>query len=449
MKLLRETLQELAPARLLAQQIERQGSRLLLPPAPPVAGGASEAQDGGAEYDLGRYRQRLVLALGKAAVPMLNAWRELAATQSPGPAWDAIIVSADPRRAAPVARNGSLQQFFGGHPEPNADSRAGAEAMLAAARGLQPPALLVALVSGGGSAMAESPLQADWSLLEMQELYRQLVRCGAPIGEINSVRKHLSRFKGGRLAEAAAELDGVDQLSLLLSDVPPGEADSISSGPTLPDRSRVEDCYRIYAQRQLRLPARMAAMLEGKQLAETPKPEAACFRRARWRVVGDNALACEMLARRARAHGLAAVIEHGADEADYREAAARLLQRWRELRRETPNACLIAGGEVRVAVPEEAGQGGRNQAFALECARRLMPEEEGCIASLGTDGVDGSSPAAGAIVDATTRERARRANFDLEQAAAKFDAYPLLAAIGDAIETGPTGNNLRDLRLLL
>ncbi len=440
--LLRETLNELSPKRLMKQRLRRDGAQLRIRPREKPDGGELAAAR---TYRPENYQRRLVLALGKAAAPMWLAWRELA--ELPGEEWESLLISPSPGIAAEGCPGAAPRQFRGGHPEPNADSRAGAEAMLAAARALEPPAFIVHLISGGGSALAESPLEAGWDMKTMQALYRQLVGCGAPIGEINALRKHLSSFKGGRLAAAAAA--GVEQLTILLSDVPAGEADNISSGPTLPDNSTVEDCYRIHAARQLQLPAAMEKLFRERRLPETPKPGAAGFAQSRWVIAGDNHLACETLAQQARAAGYEPVIDHRADEAEHREAAEYLLRRWRALRQEQPRACLIAGGEVRVQVPERTGRGGRNQAFALECAARLRPTDPATIASLGTDGVDGNSPAAGAIVDATTRARAARAGYSLERAAADFDAYRLLAAIGDTIETGPTGNNLRDLRIFI
>lgn len=467
--LLHATLRELAPARLLTRQLAWNGDRLRLIGEPAMIPG----RPGGpleASFELARYRSRLVLALGKAAAPMLLAWRELIAScdqnpdirrdQNPDARWQSIVISPGPMLADYGPEAAATRQFIGGHPAPNEASRAGAEAMLAAIRGLTAPALVVYLISGGGSALAESPLDPAWRLADVQTLYRQLVLCGAPIGEINTLRKHLSSFKGGRLAAAAGQLGreaahgpsakfDIDQLSLLISDVPPGDAGSISSGPSLPDATTAEDCYRICAARRLRLPAPMAELLEARRLPETPKPGDATFSRAHWRVIGDNHLACETLARLARAAGFEPVVDHAADEEDYLSAAEYLLARWRQLRRRSPRACLIAGGEVRVAVPDAAGRGGRNQAFALACARALLPDEAGCIASLGTDGQDGNSPAAGAIVDVTTPARARHAGYEIERALAEFDAYPLLAAIGDSLDTGATGNNLRDLRLFI
>lgn len=382
------------------------------------------------------------MSFGKAAVPMLKAWRDVCGDLSQAD----LIAAPQPFQEWSLPQDIRLRAFVGGHPEPNAESVRAAQVMLEAVQAVRTPALIVYLISGGGSALVETPL-LDLTLHELQATYRELVRSGASITEINSIRKHLSAFKGGRLAEAAASAGEVDQLSLLISDVPDGDMGSISSGPTCPDPSTVEECYRLYGEWRLALPPRVAGVFEDGLLQETPKPGGRAFARSHWQVVMDNRLACDTLADRARLAGLHPHMDHTADEWEYRRAARYLVARLRELKQSDPAACLIAGGEVRVRVEGEAGHGGRNQAVALEVAT-LLAGLPWCMLSCGTDGIDGNSPAAGAAVDGTTVARALDAGMDPLHHLRTFDAWPLLHAINDSIEIGPTGQNVRDLRLL-
>lgn len=419
-------LADLAPGRLIAAQCRR-------------AGGELRVDD--RAWPLGR--PILVLAYGKAAVPMAQAMEPL--LRGAGPL--TLIVSAPERFLAPgqnPAPWDAVQSFVGGHPEPNDASVAAARAMLAAVAAAPGGSLIVHLVSGGGSALLEAPLRAELSAADLRAAYGALVRNGAPIHEINALRKHLSAIKGGRLAAAAPA--SADQLSLILSDVPSGELSSVASGPSLPDPSTVADCRAMLAAHPTPLPPAITRLLA--HLPETPKPGDPAFARSAWHLLLDDRGAAARLAARVRAAGCVPTLDHAADEWDYRAAAAHLVGRIRELKRDQPRACLIAAGEVRVALSGPAGRGGRNQMFALECAR-LIAGEPLCVLSLGTDGIDGDSPAAGALVDGTTCARAAACGLDPARALAQFDAYPLLAALRDSIEIGRTGTNLRDLRILM
>jgi hydroxypyruvate reductase len=220
----------------------------------------------------------------------------------------------------------------------------------------------------------------------------------------------------------------------------PSHLSAVASGPTCPDATTLAEA-RAVLERWLPGAAPV--------LQETPKPGDAIFARSRWHVLAGNADACAHLAESARAAGFAPVaVDATADEWESAEAARYLAGRWRELRAQHPRPCLIAGGEVRVRATGAMGRGGRNQHLALQIARALEGEEFRFL-SAGTDGVDGFSDAAGALVDGGTCERARAAGFDPEVQLRGFDAEPLLEATGDLIRTGPTGNNLRDVRLFL
>jgi glycerate 2-kinase len=302
------------------------------------------------------------------------------------------------------------------------------------------------LISGGGSSIVEKPADDETSLDDLIKSYRALVHSGAPIAEINTIRKHVSAVKGGRLAQAAFP---AQQVSILVSDVPDATPDALASGPSMPDSSSVEDCYRIAEKYELlnQFPTSTRELFERRALDETPKSDDPVFHRSRWWTILSNQSAIEAASTVAERAGFIVHIDNTCDDWDYAKAADYLLATLRELRKECSPVCLISGGEVTVKVTN-GGTGGRNQQFALECAEKISGENV-TVLSAGTDGVDGNSPAAGAVADGSTAERARKAGLDVRSALTRFDAYPLFQTLEDVIETGPTGNNLRDLRILL
>jgi hydroxypyruvate reductase len=252
--------------------------------------------------------------------------------------------------------------------------------------------------------------------------------------------------KGGRLAQAAAP---AQQVSVLVSDVPDNAPDALASGPTMPDSSTVKECYRVAEQYGLlpQLPELVRQLFAERRLEETPKAGDDAFARSRWWTVLSNAEVRQAAAGAAARAGFAVTIDNSCDDWDYAAAGDHLLNRLRELRQGVSRVCLISGGEITVRV-QDGGQGGRNQQFALYCAQKIAGESI-TILSAGTDGIDGNSPATGALVDGTTLERARPKGLDAAEAMARFDAFPFFETLADAIVTGPTGNNLRDLRVLL
>jgi hydroxypyruvate reductase len=236
---------------------------------------------------------------------------------------------------------------------------------------------------------------------------------------------------------------------LLVSDVPDTTLDALASGPTMPDSTSIADCYSIAEKHQLlpQFPASVRELFQRHALEETPKFDDPAFARARWWPVLSNKTATDEAGVAATAQGFAVDVDNSCDDWDYQRAADYLLEKLRQLRRTVSRVCLISGGEVTVKVTN-GGTGGRNQQFALYCASRIAGEDI-TVLSAGTDGIDGNSPAAGAVVDGTTMERAKAAGLDPAAALANFNAYPLFDALGDAVMTGPTGNNVRDLRILL
>ena len=388
-------------------------------------------------YDLHSYSRVLVISLGKAGHTMVEAL----ALQA-GESLEGIVASS----VSPGEQLRGFRYFRGGHPTPNAESIQAATAMLRAVNAQAASALVIFLVSGGGSSIVEKPSDDEISLDDLIATYRALVHSGAPIAEINAVRKHLSAVKGGRLAQAAYP---AQQVSLLVSDVPDGTPDALASGPTMPDSTTVEDCYRIAEKYELlkKFPALTRELFERHALDETPKSDDPAFVRARWWTVLSNQSAIEEASAAAERAGFFVNVDNSCDDWDYARAAEYLLERVRELRKQFSPVCLISGGEVTVKV-ENGGVGGRNQQFALACAEKIAGENI-AVLSAGTDGVDGNSSAAGAVVDGSTAERSREQGWDVRAALERFDAYPLFSAIGDSLETGPTGNNLRDLRILI
>jgi hydroxypyruvate reductase len=387
-------------------------------------------------FPFAQYERIYAVALGKAALPMLQALR----AHLPKPL-DGGVCSGP---MLPANREAGVEYYTGGHPLPNEDSFASARAALRLLRQMGERDFVFFLISGGGSAMVELPLDEHISLEETRALYKALVGSGATIAEINTVRKHFSAVKGGRLAAAAGR---AGRFSLLLSDVAPRYLDALASGPTLPDSSTVAECREIIDRYHLRerfTPA-VRAFFDNPDLPETPALIRAPIETL---LSSDDLIGAAQ--QKARSLGYEVVIDNSCDDWDYSDAARYLLDRFHQLRREHPRLSLVSGGEVTVRLGHEHGAGGRNQQFALACALALAGDDSPVVVlSAGSDGIDGTSDAAGAIADPTTVSRAQALGFDAASALARFDAYPLFTALGDTLVTGPTHNNLRDLRILL
>jgi hydroxypyruvate reductase len=295
--------------------------------------------------------------------------------------------------------------------------------------------------------MMELPLDPSISLADTVAFYQALVHSGATIVEINCVRKHFSAVKGGRLALAAGN---ARKISLLVSDVPPAHLDALASGPTIADPTTIADCREILTRYNLldRFPTSVRRDFESPHLDESPKPGA--FVSSSWKLLDSDELAA-IAQSYAVGLGFHTVLDNTCDDWTYDAAADYLLNRLRDLRREHPRVCLISAGEVTVQLPHGApsGKGGRNQHFALYAAGRLSPQDAPlAILSAGSDGIDGNSPAAGAVLDTTTLSSHER-RLTAAGALRAFDSFTWLQAIGATIVTGPTGHNLRDLRILL
>jgi glycerate 2-kinase len=394
----------------------------------------------GHQYVLSDYRKLMLVSVGKAAGTMTAAFLRIVGD-------DAARMQGVLAGVCEEQLPEQLRIFAGGHPGPNQASLDAAAAILRLLEQAGDGDLVVFLVSGGGSSMVEQMLRGDISLEDIAATHKALVESGAPIAAINAVRKHLSAVKGGRLAAAAAP---AEQLTIFVSDVPIGELDALASGPTLPDRSTVADVRRIVAEYQLAamLPPAVADLL-GSEMAETPKAGAPIFAKSQWTILLDSASLEEAASSRAAELGWKATIDNTCDDWDAEDAAKYLVQRLAELRQGRERVCLLSAGEVTVRVPAGAsGLGGRNQHFVVMCCQQIAGRDF-VVLSAGSDGVDGNSSAAGAIADGTSVARAAAAGCSVGKALASFDSHALLSILGDAIVTGPTGNNLRDLRILL
>lgn len=391
-------------------------------------------------YDLTSYGRVFVVSIGKAAHTMVEALMSRL-----GPGAGVTGIACGPTQTA--SQVFGFHYYVGGHPTPNPDSVRAADAILRSLEYRNQRTLVIFLISGGGSSLVEKPISDTITLTDLVQTYKALVHSGAPIAEINAVRKHLSAIKGGRLAQAASP---AHQISILVSDVPENALDSLASGPTMPDSTTVRHCQEIVKRYDLLMefPKSVRALFERGGLEETPKQGDEAFARSRWWNLLSNASAQRAAVEKAALGGFAVEAENDCDDWDYAKAAEYLLKRVRELRKGVSRVCLISGGEVTVAVKGKAGVGGRNQQLALYCATKIAGENI-AVLSAGTDGIDGNSHAAGAVADGTTVARATEKGLNVETALKEFDATPLFETLGDAIVTGPTGNNVRDLRVIL
>ena len=401
-------------------------------------------------YPLSRFQAIRMVSLGKAAIEMAETAAEILAgtrLQLRG----IVVAPYSATKPLPSGRGSDWQEleyFQAGHPYPDEQSWKAAEAVLAFLEKCSPNELVLFLISGGGSALLEKPLDPPVSLQDLRRFHEVLVTCGASIEEINILRKHFSAVKGGRLAVLASP---ATQVTLYVSDVPEHLPSAVASGPTMPDESTVEDCRRIAAQYGLlgKFPDTIRALLESGQLPETPKPGHPSFARSGYYCLLSSRDGCEKLLELARARGVWAEAEGSCDEWEFRQAANYLLTRLERLSRQHRGqpAMLVSGGEVSSPVTG-GGQGGRNQAFVLHCVSKIAGQSV-VVLSAGTDGIDGNSPAAGSIADGRSAGRAAALGLDPGKFLSRGDSYSFFEKLGDAIVTGATGTNVRDLRLLL
>ena len=335
----------------------------------------------------------------------------------------------------------SIAVIEAGHPLPDAAGRDAAQRVLQAVSGLTAEDLVLCLISGGGSALLVAPAPGV-TLADKQATTRALLLCGATIAEINCVRKHLSAIKGGRLALAARP---ARVLSLAISDVPGDDPATIASGPTVADATTYADARAVLAKYRIIAPPTVAQHLAAAS-DETPKPGDLRLARAGMRIIAKPADMLAAAVRAAEQIGLRAVVLGDALQGEARElgrAHAAIA------RRESGPVVILSGGETTVTVGADHGEGGRNGEYALALALALDGDPRVHAMAGDTDGIDGTGPAAGAIVTPDTLARARTAGIDPAAAQARHDSHGLFGAIGDLVTTGPTLTNVNDFRAIL
>jgi len=379
-----------------------------------------------------------VVAFGKAANRMAAALNEILGGQ--------IQAGVAVAPSLPSRKLDKFRYFIGGHPYPNSGSLWGVEATLELLEGLKPDDAVVFLISGGGSALFEKPLDPAITLSDLSDFHRVLVTCGLPIEQINILRKHLSAVKGGRLAARAYP---ARQLTVFISDVPEHLPSMVASGPTMPDESTTEQCYLLVDQQGLTakfLPS-IRKHFEQRTLQETPKPGEQCFQYSQYFCLLSNRDAVEAARSAAEGAGFVTRIDTNVWDADYRQVVDANLESLSTFAQERCGqpACLVVGGEVTCPVTGP-GRGGRNQAFVLYAAQKIAGARR-VVLSAGTDGRDGNSPASGAVADGQTLFRARALGIDPEQYLAESDSYHFFRTLGDTLDVGFTDNNVRDVRL--
>jgi glycerate-2-kinase len=433
LEIFRRSLAAIDVEKIMRESARRDGDRLMI---------------GGESIDLAQFDRLVVIAVGKASVPMARAVEDILG----GRVSDGLVVTNAVIGRAPRL----LPVIAGGHPLPDSGSLGAASKALDILRANDSEETLVLfLISGGGSALFELPIDATITLDDLRTINRVLVGCGAVISEMNVVRRFLSAVKGGRLAAVAPRSR---QISLYVSDVNSDDLSTVSSGLTLPAATTRADLHGVVERYDLhdKFPAHVSDLIAGGKLPDLPsppRPDAEETRRRSHHLLLDNRKAL-VEAKRIAESDFGCVVEIAEDlvEGDVETAMLTHVERVIMLRHRHPGktVCLLSGGEVICPIRGD-GQGGRNQEFALRAAihlhQRGLPDV--VLLSAGADGIDGNSPAAGAIADSESLRRAEERGFSAERSLQNSDSFNFFDALGDAIITGPTGNNVRDLRILL
>ena len=370
------------------------------------------------------------LGIGKASIPMLSALAEAL------PLSDALAIS---KHASPFDQS-LFPILLGGHPVPNLDSLRAGERALDFVSALKEDDTLVCLISGGGSALMTAPYN-DISIEDMQSLTSLLLASGARIDEINILRRQLDWVKGGGLAHATK----AKVVSLILSDVIGNPLEAIASGPTYPNPTTSEDALAVLKKYEIedRVPKSMITHLNYDNLDELKSLQGTHI------IVGDNKIAAQAALEQSQREGFASEILTNELQGEARTVGVMLAKKLREetMKRKHP-FCLIAGGETTVTIKGE-GKGGRNQELALAAVNELKDLDDVMLVSLATDGEDGPTDAAGAVVTGESAQRAESLGLDVADYLSRNDAYHFFDGLGDLIQTGPSGTNVNDLVFLV
>jgi glycerate 2-kinase len=366
-----------------------------------------------------------VAAAGKAAASMALAVERHWPRDAP---LDGIAITRY-AHGLPTAR---IRVLEAGHPVPDAAGEAGAQELLQGVRALGPDDLLLALISGGGSSLLSLPAEGV-TMEGLKAMTRELLRCGAPIQEINTVRKHLSAIQGGRLAAASR----APVLALIVSDVTGDDPTNIASGPCVPDPTSVDDAATVLRKYGIAAPG---------PFSETPKPGDALFARVENRVVATARRSLEAAGALFESRGIAPVMLGDGITGEAREVARNMAHQALAARRP---AALISGGECTVTVRGSGGRGGRCAEFLLALAVALEGHAGVHAIAADTDGIDGSEENAGAVISPDTLARAAALGLDAGKFLETNDSYGFFSALGDLVVTGPTRTNVNDYRAIL
>lgn len=396
-------------------------------------------------YDLTQFDRVLVVGMGKASPQMGLALEEVLGDRIDGGAINTKYDHSEDLQHIDIVECG--------HPVPDEAGVEGTRRILDLLAQANEKTLVLCVISGGGSALTPAPVDGV-SLADKQKTTQLLLECGANIVELNAIRKHLSRIKGGGMARVAFPATVV---ALMLSDVIGDPMDVIASGPTVPDTSTFQTCMDILAKYELvdRVPDSVRSRFENGvegAIEDTPKPGDADLSKVHNLVVGSNGLAVQAAAEKAKALGYNTLVLSTRVEGEAREVAyvyAGIAKEIVSSRQPlSPPACVISGGETTVLVRGD-GKGGRNQELALSAALQLQGWDDVVLMSGGTDGTDGPTDAAGAIVDGQTIARANAENVSALEHLKNNDAYHFFKPLDDLIMTGATGTNVADVAFVL
>jgi len=391
------------------------------------------------------YDRILVVGAGKAGAPMAKALEDLLGDRVA----DGVIVVKE-GHGLPLKH---VRIHEAGHPVPDERGIRGAEDILSLVNEAGDRDLVLCVISGGGSALLVAPAEGV-TLADKQEVTRLLLACGADIHEINTVRKHLSRAKGGGLARYAYPATVV---SLILSDVVGDDLNVIASGPAVPDTSSFGDAREVFSKYDIwhKLPESVQTRIQqglAGDIEDTPKAGDDVFRKCYSELVGTNIQALIAASQEARQQGYQSLILSSTVEGEAREVVKMFAAFAKEIRNSAnpvpAPACILCGGETTVTI-QGSGKGGRNQEFALASAMIIDGMENIVVLSGGTDGTDGPTDAAGAIADGRTMSRARVQNLDPLDFLQRNDAYHFFQALDDLIITGPTRTNVSDVYMII
>ncbi|MEM5872050.1 MAG: glycerate kinase [Candidatus Aenigmatarchaeota archaeon] len=399
------------------------------------------------EFNLTHYKKVIVVGGGKASGYMAEALEEILGNYIT----KGLIVV--PKGTSKRHKTKKIKILEASHPVPDKNSIKGAKRILNLVKKVKEDDLVICLFSGGGSSLIALPKEGI-SLRDKKKVTNMLLKCGATINEINTIRKHLSSFKGGQLAKAAYP---ATILSLLLSDVLGDPTDVIASGPTVPDSTTFSDAIYILKKYEIweKIPNSIRVIFRNGELGlieETPKKNDEIFQKVKNVILGNNRLACQAAINTLAGYGLKTLFLSSFMECEAREFGAMLGALVKEIFSSgnplSPPAGIVIGGETTVTVTGN-GKGGRNQEIALSAALRIEGNDDVVIVSISTDGIDGPTDTAGALVDGETIRRSRKLKLDAIEYLKNNDSYSFFSQVGGLVITGPTGTNVNDITIVI